>query len=156
MKGFILTVSGSVPAEWIDKNGHMNVTSYMAIFDQGTDILLQKSGLAVSGNDSDITMVAGRIFIEHRKELLEGEEWELWSGFVAIHPSFMTLTHRLRSGASLRAACDIRGTLFSTKTRVSVVLDQGILKNVASLVIPGIADRFERNKKNNHFCQANG
>ena len=109
MKDFILTASGVVSPEWIDRNGHMNVTSYMALFDQGTEILFLKSGLAVSETDSDITMVAGRIFIEHRKELLEGEEWELWSGFAAIHPSFMTLTHRIRSGSSLRAVCDIRG-----------------------------------------------
>lgn len=146
MKGFILTVSGIVPTEWIDKNGHMNVTSYMSIFDQGTDMLLQKSGFAVSETDSDITMVAGRIFIEHRKELLEGEEWELWSGFAAVHPSFMTVTHRLRSGTSLRASCDIRGTAFSIKTRTSTVLDQSILKVATPLVISGIVDRFERNK----------
>ena len=71
MKGFILTAQGIVSPEWIDRNGHMNITSYMALFDQGTDILFQKFGLAVSETDSDITMVAGRIYIEHRKELLE-------------------------------------------------------------------------------------
>ena len=71
MKGFILTAQGIVSPEWIDRNGHMNMTSYMALFDQGTDILFQKFGLAVSETDSDITMVAGRIYSEHRKELLE-------------------------------------------------------------------------------------
>ena len=87
MKCFILTLSGTVPAEWIDYNGHMNVASYMALFDQGAKILLQKSELGSPEINSDITIVAGRIFIEHKKELLEGEEWKLWSGFVAIDPS---------------------------------------------------------------------
>lgn len=144
MKGFILTVSGIVPTEWIDKNGHMNVTSYMSLFDKGTDSLLQKSGFAVSEIDSDITVVAGRIFIEHRKELLEGEKWELWSGFVAIYPSFMTLTHRLRSGASLRAICDIRGAAFSKRTRTAVKLDQEFLWKARTLLVPGLVDRFEQ------------
>lgn len=142
MKGFILTVSGIVPTGWIDRNGHMNVTSYMALFDQGTDILLQKSGLLASEADSDITVVAGRIFIEHRKELLEGEGWELWSGFAAVHPSFMTLTHRLRGGASLRAVCDIRGAVFSKSTRTAVNLDQERLWQARTLLVPGLADRF--------------
>ena len=143
MKDFILTASGVVSPEWIDRNGHMNVTSYMALFDQGTEILFLKSGLAVSETDSDITMVAGRIFIEHRKELLEGEEWELWSGFAAIHPSFMTLTHRIRSGSSLRAVCDIRGVMFSKLRRASITFDQDSLGKARALLVPGLADRFE-------------
>lgn len=142
MKGFILTLSGIVPTEWIDKNGHMNVTSYMALFDHGTDVLLQESGLVVPGADSDITVVAGRIFIEHRKELLEGEEWELWSGFAAIHPSFVTVSHRLRSGAALRAICDIRGVAFSKCTRTAVVLAPESLCKARNLLVPGLADRF--------------
>ena len=143
MKGFILTAQGIRSPEWINRNGHMNMTSYMTLFDQGTDILFQKFGLAVSETDSDITMVAGRIYIEHRKELLEGEEWELWSGFAAIHPSFMTLTHRLRSGSSLRAVCDIRGVVLSKRTRTSTTFDQDSLEKVRTLLVPGLADRFE-------------
>jgi acyl-CoA thioesterase FadM len=142
MKGFILTMSGIVPTEWIDKNGHMNVASYMALFDHGTDVLLQESGLVVSGADSDITVVAGRIFIEHRKELLECESWELWSGFSTVQPSFMTVTHRLRSGSSLRAVCDIRGAVFSKSTRTAVILDRERLCNARTLIVPGLADRF--------------
>lgn len=142
MKGFILTVSGVVPIEWIDKNGHMNVTSYMALFDHGTDVLLQESGLVASDADSDITVVAGRIFIEHRKELSEGESWELWSGFATVHPSFMTLTHRLRGSASLRAICDIRGAVFSKSTRTAVNLDRVRLWQARTLLVPGLADRF--------------
>ena len=143
MKGFISTASGEVSPEWIDRNGHMNVTSYMALFDQGTEILLLKSGLAASETDSDITMVAGRIFIEHRKELLEGEEWELWSGFAAIHPSFMTLSHRLCSNSSMRAVCDIRGVVFSKLRRISITVDQDCLVKARALLVPGLADRFE-------------
>lgn len=146
MRGFVLTVSGVVPTGWIDRNGHMNVTSYMALFDQGTEVLLQKSGLLAPEADSDRTVVAGRIFIEHRKELMEGEGWELWSGFSALHPSFVTVTHRLRGGTSLRAVCDIRSTAFSMKMRKSIVLDQSILACAASFVVSGIVDRFNHYK----------
>ena len=147
MKGFILTMSGTVPAEWIDYNGHMNVASYMALFDQGAKILLQKSELGSPEINSDITIVAGRIFIEHKKELLEGEEWKLWSGFVAIDPSFITLTHRLHSGGSLRAVCDIRAAAFSKHLRTSILLDQESLRKAKTMLVHGLRDRFVQKNK---------
>jgi len=115
MKGIIPTASGIVSSEWIDSNGHMNVTAYMTLFDQGTEMLLHKFEFVVTEANSDFAVVMGKIFIEHRKELLEGEELELWSGFVAIRPSFITLTHRLRSDFSLRAVCDMQGTALIKK-----------------------------------------
>lgn len=142
MRGFVLTVTGVVPTGWIDRNGHMNVTSYMALFDQGTEVFLQRSGLLAPDADSDRTVVAGRIFIEHRKELMEGEGWELWSGFSALAPSFVTVTHRLRGGASLRAVCDIRGAFFSKSTRTAVNLQQEHLGKAGALLVPGLVDRF--------------
>jgi len=146
VKGFLLTETGLVSAEWIDKNGHMNVNSYISLFEQGTSKLLQYSGLLLSVSDSDITVVAGRIFIEHRKELLEGEAWELWSGFSAVQPSFMTITHRLRGGSSLRAVCDIRGAFFSKSTRTTVNLFHEQVRIAQTLIVPGLVDRFAQNK----------
>lgn len=142
MKGFILTMTGNVQTEWIDNNGHMNITSYMAIFDKGSEILLQKSELVSSEINSDITVVAGRIYIEHKKELLKGDEWKLWSSFIAIDPSFITLTHRLHSGGSLRAVCDIRATAFSKHLRASILLDQESLRKAKTMLVHGLKDRF--------------
>lgn len=140
MKGFHLTASGSVLTEWIDRNGHMNVTAYMSLFDKGTFVLLDSCEFGSPRND--LTIVAARVLIDYRKELMEGEPWELWSGVVSAHPSYLTVTHRLRGGASLRAVCDIRGTPFLRQTRTSTVLENWHLKAIGQWVVPGLVDRF--------------
>ena len=106
--------------------------------------MLEKSGLIGAEIDSDITVVAGRIFIEHRRELLKGEEWVLWSGFITVESSFMTITHRLHSGTSLRATCDIRGTAFSKHSRTTAKLENESLCKAKTFLVPGLIDRFEQ------------
>ena len=141
MKSFLLIDSGIVPMEWIDKNGHMNVVSYMALFDAATDVLLEKCNIGLAGED--LTMVAARILIDYRKELMEGEAWELWSGIVTAQPNYLTLTHRLRSAGSQRAVCDIRGIPFSIRAREAVMLNEALLSKIRERIITGLTDRFE-------------
>jgi len=141
MKGYIQTGAGVVPEQWIDKNGHMNIAAYMALFDQGSDILLQTCG-CVPSLGSDTTFVAGRILIDHRKELFLGDKWEQWSGIVAVQHGYLTITHRLRSASSIRATCDIRAKPFSVQNRVAVSLDPEIVRRLSSFRIPGQLDRF--------------
>ena len=129
-----------VPKEWIDKNGHMNVVSYMALFDIATDALLEKCGIGLPGED--LTMVAARIMIDYRKELTEGETWELRSGIISAQPSYITITHRLHSAGTQRSICDIRLTPFSKLTRGIAFLDEGMLKKTRELIISGLVDRF--------------
>lgn len=139
MMGFVQTIAGVVPDEWIDRNGHMNVTAYMRIFDQGTDLLLQKCGLT---NESDLTVVAARMMIDYRKELLLGESWQLWSGFSSIQSNTLTIVHRLRSIDSMRATCDIRGNGFSKCARSAVPFSPAIHAKFDQFLVPGLVDRF--------------
>jgi len=127
--------------EWIDKNGHMNVVSYMALFDAATDVLLEKCGIGLEG--ADLTMVAARMMIDYRKELIQGEAWELWSGIISAQPSYLTITHRLRSAGSQRAVCDIRGMPFSKRTREVSMLNDALLDKVRERMVAGLTDRFE-------------
>lgn len=140
MKGFLLCDTGCVASEWIDHNGHMNVTAYMTLFDKGTNVLLERCGIGVP--NSDLTIVAARIMIDHRREFKQGECWELWCGVVSVFPTYLTLTHRLRSAKSVHAVCDIRGTPFSMKSRSSTFLGEENLIKLSQLITPGLIDRF--------------
>lgn len=140
MKGFYFTAKGQVKPEWIDVNGHMNVTAYMSLFDSGTEKLLNRCGIPDISND--ITVVAGRVLIDFKKELFEGEDWELWSGIVAVNSTNMTITHRLRSDISLRTICDIQGVSFSKHTRTANSLDKKTLNTMNEFIVPGLIDRF--------------
>ena len=143
MNGLIMTDSGIVLPEWIDRNTHMNVAYYVVIFDRGIDVLLRKSILSVAGIDKEIAMVASRNLIEYRKELLVGEHWELWSGIVSVDPSYITSIHKIRSGTSTRAVCQIRSSAFSLDTRMATTLKQAPVDIAKKYLLPGIVDKFK-------------
>jgi len=140
VKGFILCDTGIVSEEWIDDNGHMNVTAYMRLFDRGTNLLLDR--FVTSIYSADLTIVASRIMLEHRRELLQGDSWELWSGVISVTSTYVTLTHRLRSTKSIHAVCHIRGVLFSIETRQSLQFEAKHVNKLSKFIIHGLVDRF--------------
>lgn len=142
MKGYLLTDTGVVAKEWIDSNGHMNVTAYMTLFDKATNILLERCGIGTP--NGDLTMVAARIMIDHRRELMQDDRWELWSGIISAAPSYITLTHRIRSSKSVNAVCYIRGAPFSIKARQSKHFTEENLSKLSQLIVHGVVDRFDK------------
>lgn len=142
MKGYLSTGSGTVPREWIDNNGHVNIARYMTLFDQGSAAILEQLRQRVPLAPSDMAVVASRIYVEHKNELFEGESWNLWTGLITLDRSFLTITHRLMGGQSLRAKCDIRSVFFSKRTRTSINLDESALATAGRFVVAGLSDRF--------------
>ncbi len=143
MKGFVLAQEGVVESGWIDSNGHMNIRWYAAIFDEGTAFILDQLSLERIGTAADRpTIMASRVYVEHRKEMFEGESWQLWSGLASISRGGATISHRLRCGRAVRATCDIRGVVVARSTRTRRDLPERIIKDAQRLLIPGIADRF--------------
>lgn len=144
MKDFTRTRSGIVSNEWIDVNGHMNVVHYMALFDQASDVMVNKIGITSETiSQGEPTVVAGRILVSHRRELMLGEEYEVWSGLSAIDPGYFTFTHRLTVAGRVRATCEIRAKAFCPKTRQATQLSETILSEAQQYLIPGIKDSFE-------------
>lgn len=143
-RGFNYLQSGLVKPEWIDENGHMNVVHYMRIFDEGTHIMLKLIGLSdKSVKKKRYTIVASRINIIHRKELLCGEQWQLASGLLTVTTRYLTLVHRLTSKNTVRAYCYIRGAVFCMDQRGSRTLDDHALDKAKQFVVAGLRDPFE-------------
>ena len=143
MTGFVLTAEGAVPETWIDANGHMNIMWYTALFDQGCEALLARLGITeASVRAGAITVVAARISTTHRRELMRGETWQLWSGLLRATPSALTFTHRLVSGGMIRAVCHIQSHAFDPVSRGRSVLPDTVVAQAGTLIIPGMADPF--------------
>lgn len=141
MMGFTLTQEGRVLPEWIDVNGHMNVMWYTKVFDAGSDAILRRIGISPETvGTGGTTVVAGRMYVAHRKELLLGEDWRLWSGFSKVEPRGLTFTHRLASGTAIRAICEIQANAFCPKSRQPASLDAALLKRARAFIVPGVAD----------------
>ena len=140
MKGFVLTGEGKVEAGWIDRNQHMNMARYLVLFDDACDALLVSSGLLTA--ESDLTFVAGRVQMAHRRELFEGDDWQVWSGFASVTDQSMVFVHRMTSGGGVRATCEILSSPFSMKNRTRAVLSEGQTKPLRGYVVPGVIDPF--------------
>ena len=74
---------------------------------------------------------------------MQGDCWELWSGVISASPTYLTITHRLRSAKSVHTVCDIRGAPFSMRRRGSIRFGEDNLANLYQLIVPGLVDRFD-------------
>ena len=140
MKGFQPTGRGQVRAEWIDRNAHMTMARYLDVFDAACEVLLEQSGLA--RQDGDSSFVAGRVRLAHRRELLEGDPYEVVSGFVSVGMGSVTFAHRLLSGGTIRATCEIYSRPFSIGRRASIELTEAEMRGAREFVVPGLRDPF--------------
>jgi acyl-CoA thioester hydrolase len=76
---------GSVLAEWIDINGHMNVACYVLAFDKAVDDLLARAGIT----DDYIRTTGGTTFaaechVTYRRELTEAAPYRIESQILAF------------------------------------------------------------------------
>ena len=143
-KGFCCLASGVVVPEWIDQNGHMNVVRYMEIFNEGTFTLMRRAGFSdASLAHQSYTIVASRINIVHRKELLCDDPWQLDTGLITVASRCLTVVHRLSSKGAIRAYCYIRGAVFCKDQRVAVALSDVLLVKLKHFVVPGLKDPFD-------------
>jgi len=143
MIGFVLTSSGSVPASWIDSNGHMNVAWYTSIFDEACKAMLARFGLVIGQSTGQrISVVASRMNLAFRKELLLGEVWQLWSGGLSVGSGCLALTHRLMSEGCNRASCDVQLLAFDLDHRVPTSLPNAVRQLAEASRLIGIADPF--------------
>lgn len=72
----IRTASRTVPPEWIDYNGHMNVAYYTLAFDKAMDEVLERLGIGPSFvTEAGMGPMALATQIHYLAELVEGEEF---------------------------------------------------------------------------------
>ncbi len=65
--------AATVPPEWIDYNGHMNVAAYVAAFDQASDAVLEHLGLGSAYRAaSGCSLFVVESHVNYLHELVEG------------------------------------------------------------------------------------
>jgi acyl-CoA thioester hydrolase len=75
----------SVPAEWIDINGHMNVARYLQAFDQAFDEFYEWVGLTADHmRVARGTTFAAEMHITYQRELLQGDPLSITTRLLAF------------------------------------------------------------------------
>lgn len=146
MRGFQLLKCGNIDSAWIDRNEHMNIRAYFALFEEGSWHLWDRIRQTVSVDD-DLTMVAGRFYVEHRRELSRDRMWELWSACVLWDATSLILVHRIRASDGAReivATCEVLASGFSMETRAARELPETFRQAAADMALAGYRPRFER------------
>jgi len=136
-------IDGVVFPDWIDINGHMNVAHYMDIFDKSMFNLLARMHInEQSIREGRLTMVASRINMAYRKELLEGDDFQIWAGITGIGGHSMTVSQRLMRGSVAYATCDILAISFSPVERRAVAMEEHVRARAEEFVVDGMKDPF--------------
>ena len=143
MKGFQLSLEGQVLNGWIDYNDHMNIEFHSHIFVRATEILIGKLGInAASVAAGEPTLVATRQHIKYRRELLQGDQWQVWSGLAYLSEASITLSHRLIARDVIRAVCDIQMISFCPIARQPTPMAEERMNQGMGFVVPGLVDIF--------------
>lgn len=70
--------TGSIQAEWIDYNGHMNVAFYVLVFDHGTDAFLDYLGMDERYRaETGFTTYVLETHVTYDRELKSGDRFRL-------------------------------------------------------------------------------
>lgn len=86
----------TVRAEWIDRNGHMNLAYYMVIFDHGTDALLDALGIGEAYSAAtNGTIFAAEAHLLYRQELHAGEAARVRSWLLGADAKRLHILHEM-------------------------------------------------------------
>ena len=143
MENYNLQYKGQVSTDWIDANGHMNVKSYFQLFENACwsqwKILSEQS---VFMNTS--SMVAVRFYIENRKELFEGDDLEVWTGFVPFSDTSIIMVHRIKSpNKGVVATCEVATCFFDIEDRKQKAFPKDIIDIIGENSIQGLKPRLK-------------
>lgn len=145
MRDFVQQLAGRVQQDWIDHNQHMNVVRYFALFEEASH-KLWRSIAEADGDVPDLTMVASRFYIEHRQELLLGQEWQVYSAIAQSDAKSLVMAHRIVSAGGGRsricATCEVHTTAFSLAQRKAAILTPAMVAKARQYLIPGYRSRL--------------
>ncbi len=109
----------SVPAEWIDHNGHMNVAYYVLAFDRATDCFFDYLGLGADYTRGGV----GSVFIvdmnvSYRQELHEGDAFEVATQLLGFDEKRLHFFHEMsRNGGEPTATNELLALHVDQKQR---------------------------------------
>lgn len=99
MKAYGLCLwEGPVAAAWIDANGHMNESHYLALASHASDALLARVGAGPSYAQSGLSFYAVETHICHRAEARLGAPLAVWTAVLGVDDKRLHIWTRIFRG----------------------------------------------------------
>jgi carnitine 3-dehydrogenase len=94
--------AGTVPAEWIDYNGHMNDSRYSQVFSEASDVMLNDIGMDAAMLARGFSYYTVESHVIHREEMKQGEGFFVTTQILAADEKRLRLFHRLHHAGDNR------------------------------------------------------
>ncbi|MEH6630779.1 MAG: thioesterase family protein [Halopseudomonas aestusnigri] len=109
----LVTYQGKVPADWLDYNGHMNVSYYMRVFCDATDHFLELVGIDPAYRDrTECSTFVVENHVNYLRELHLGSEMRVETRLLGFDNKKLSYHHSLYN--------DDKGYLAATSEWISV------------------------------------
>ena len=119
--------------EWIDYNGHMNVSYYVLVFDHATDQFLDFAGMGEAfRRDRQASSFTAEMHVNYLREVKEGDEVSVSTILLGYDEKRIHYFHQMRHAEE--------GYLAATNELLGLYVDMN-LRRVASMP-PEILDRL--------------
>jgi acyl-CoA thioester hydrolase len=100
-----LPYRATVPREWIDYNGHMNVACYVLAFDQATDLLFDYLALGEAyRRATNCSIFALEAHVTYERELREGEVFAVETRLIDADRKRLHMFHAMTKSDSAELA----------------------------------------------------
>ena len=138
----ILTFEGIVEKSSIDLNGHMGTHYYLDIVTIGTHKFVTNTKLKTLLTDQNQSFVISKLMCHFRKELREGDRWNLCTGVYKCDIYGFSLIHNLNIGKKVMAKFYSQCIFFDLSERKSFTLKTSNSKDLNIELMSEISDPF--------------
>ena len=91
----------TVPTDWVDYNGHMNVAYYVLVFDHATDTFLGEIGLDTAYREATGKSVfVAEAHVTYEKEIMDGDKLRITTQVLDADSKRMHIFHRMYANGS--------------------------------------------------------
>ncbi len=129
--------SDTVIAEWIDRNGHLNLAYYLVLFDRATDALFDRLGIgAAYSAASGCSLFVAETHTLYERELTLGARVAIESHVLGADEKRLHLAHEMFAAESRRRAALLEGMVLHVdlKTRRVAPFPAALAASLAAAV----------------------
>lgn len=136
------TIRGSTDANWVDNNGHVNISNYISLLDKSLESLCSFPGSIDSILSNNVSYVARSYYVKHQRELLHPSGWYMKAGITSIARNKFMSFHCLYQDQTRVAKFYLESIFFDLVSRRSIDLS---LEQI-DLYTYGIVTGFDENR----------
>jgi acyl-CoA thioester hydrolase len=127
--------SETVPAAWVDYNGHLSEAYYVLVFGHATDAVMDAVGLGAAYRErSGASLFTAEAHVRYLDQVHEGDDVEVRSSLIGASTTVLRIWHEMVVAGGLRATEEVLGVHVDVATGRPAPLPSGVRETVAAML----------------------